>query len=111
MCSVSSVSFEDRWMSGSGAASATGRSPHTELSGVIRVGDEHRRRKLDDDRHVVESGDEVDRRPRRAEGASGSGQDGQRTGARPSVGQNAEELLEIDEERIVARAGEELNAV
>src|SRR5436190_7615938 len=79
---------------------------------MLRISGEHRRRELDDDRHVVEAANVVERLSRWAERAGGRRvrQLRQWTSDRFSIWNDAEELFEIDKERIVSRAGEQLNA-
>src|SRR5215208_806520 len=93
-------------------AGAAGRAPHAEPSGMLRISGEHRGRELDDDGHVIEAADVVERLSCRAEraGARRGWQLRQRTADRFAIGNDAEELFEIDEERIVSRTGEQLNA-
>jgi hypothetical protein len=67
---------------------------------------QHRRGKLDDDRQHVVSFHEVDAGIPERGGRLRRRQLGERTGDRLPVGQDAEELLEVDEEGITARAGE-----
>src|SRR6185369_7173251 len=111
------VLLEQCWIENSrlpsDAAGAAGRSPDTKSSGMLRIGDEPRRGQLDDNCHVVESADVVERLARRTEGGGrrSARQLRQRSRHRLTIGNDAEELLEVDEERIIARTGEELNAV
>src|SRR5690349_13971703 len=97
------VLLEHSWIENSrlpsGAAGAAGRSPDTKSSGMLRIGDERRRGQLDDDCHVVESADVVERLSRGAEGGRRRSAWQLRQGSRHrfSIRNDAEELLEVDE--------------
>src|SRR5687768_6858867 len=93
-----------------GRRSAADRAPDAELGRA--TGRELRRGELDDDGEQVGALERIDRGGRGAERAGGwrVRDQRERSGGRLPVGQDAEELLEIEEERVFARAGEHLHA-
>src|SRR5437667_5024037 len=89
--------------------SAADRAPHADL-GVAALR-ELGGRDLDDDRHHVEALREVDCRARRTERARAGrvGQGRELAGGRLAVRNDAEELLDVDEERLFTRPREHLD--
>src|SRR5215208_5621619 len=94
------------------AAGAARRAPHAEPARLRGIGDDHRRRQLDHDRHVVEATDVVEGLASRAKRVRCWRVRKRREVSthRLPIRYDAKELLEVDEEWIVARSGKELNA-
>src|SRR4029078_4130688 len=83
-------------------------SPHAEAAIGGRICD-HRKRQLHHDCHVVYSAQVIDCISNRAECERPLGYGRQRTSLRSPVWKTSEERLEVDEERIIARASEQLD--
>src|SRR4051812_44016044 len=91
-------------------ANATCCAPHAEAPVRRRICD-HRCWELDHDRHVIEAADKVHRLANWPEGERALRDRRERTCLWLSIRKNAEESFEIDEERIITRTCEELDAV
>src|SRR5262245_38463393 len=92
------------------SCSAAGGCPDADPRiGIGAGGKDHGLGELDDERQGVDAGEEVDSRVAEARGLRLRADLGERSLHRPAIRDDAEKLLEVDEEGILPQAGKELD--